>query len=175
MNRAEVARRRSAHATIVVIASLAAPIVALALAVPADLARAADLLPPERAFPFSALASGPQTVEARFNVPDGYYLYRDKIRFQVEPASAGLAPLELPAGKLKHDEFFGDVATYRGLLKVDLVLKSAAPGQRILIKAEAQGCADAGICYPPIVQTATVTLPAGSVVPPEAPKKSWFN
>jgi thiol:disulfide interchange protein DsbD len=134
-----------------------------------------DLLPPERAFPFTARALGPQTVEARFNVADGYYLYRDKIRFQVEPASAGLVASELPAGKVKHDEFFGNVATYRGVLRVDLAFKSVAPGQRIVIKAESQGCADAGICYPPLVQTATVTLPAGSVIPEDPAKKSWFN
>jgi thiol:disulfide interchange protein DsbD len=155
-------------ASVVALASMLATVASAASAT-------ADLLPPERAFPFTARALGPQTVEARFNVADGYYLYRDKVRFQVEPAAAGLVPAELPAGKVKHDEFFGDVATYRGVLRLDLVIKSATPGQRIVIKAESQGCADAGICYPPIVQTATVTLPAGSVIPEDPAKKSWFN
>src|SRR5437764_8767317 len=49
-------------------------------------ATAADLLPPEKAFRFTARALGPASVEARFNVADGYYLYRDKIRIRVDPA-----------------------------------------------------------------------------------------
>lgn len=151
---------------------------ALMLAQAAAAAAAPDLLPPEKAFRFSARAAGPQAVEARFTVADGYYLYRDKIRFRVEPAQAGLVAPVLPPGKVKRDEFFGEVETYRGVLRIDLTLDAAKPGQRIVIKAESQGCADAGICYPPTVQEVAVLLPAGSVVPGnflEPEKKGWFN
>ncbi len=70
------------------------------------------LLPPEQAFRLSARALDPATIEARFDVADGYYLYRDKLRFTIEPV--GALPANLPPGKRKHDEFFGDVETYRG-------------------------------------------------------------
>jgi thiol:disulfide interchange protein DsbD len=134
-------------------------------------------LSPERAFLFSAKALDAQTVEARFTIADGYYLYRDKIHFAIDPASGALLTPALPAGKVKQDEFFGRVETYRGSVTVNLAVRNFTPGKPLIIHAESQGCADIGICYPPTTQTATVALPAGSVVPtaPEAPKKTWFN
>jgi len=139
-------------------------------------ATAADLLPPEKAFRFTARALGPASVEARFNVADGYYLYRDKIRIRVDPGEFTRGVPPLPAGKIKEDEFFGRVETFRGSVSVTIPVDGAKPGQRIRLTAESQGCADAGVCYPPTVQEASVTVPAASVVPStEPPKKSWFN
>ena len=137
------------------------------------------LLEPERAFAFSVQALDDRTVEARFAIADGYYLYREKLKFSVEPATLAGAPA-LPAGKMKHDEFFGNVETYRDRLAVKLPLDAARPGQRVTVKAESQGCADAGVCYPPQIQNVTLTLPAGGAGPgaPVAAtpaKKSWFN
>jgi len=134
-------------------------------------------LSPDKAFLFSARAVDAQTVEARFTIADGYYLYRDKIHFALDPASGALVTPALPAGKVKQDEFFGRVETYRGSVTVNLAVRNFTPGKPLLIRAESQGCADIGICYPPTTQTATVALPAGSIAPsaPEAPKKTWFN
>lgn len=134
-------------------------------------------LSPDKAFLFSAKAVDAQTVEARFTIADGYYLYRDKIHFALDPASGALLTPALPAGKIKHDEFFGRVETYRGSMTVNLAVKNFSPGKPLVIHAESQGCADIGICYPPTTQTATVALPAGSIVPStlEPPKKIWFN
>ncbi|HXX82634.1 MAG TPA: protein-disulfide reductase DsbD domain-containing protein [Casimicrobiaceae bacterium] len=149
---------------------------ALALAFPA-LGQPSPL-PPEKAFRFIARALNPQTVEARFAIADGYYLYRDKIRFSVEPADAGLSVPSLPEGKVREDQFFGRVETYRGSLIVTLGLANAAVGQKVVIQAESQGCWDQGICYPPQVQRVTVALPAASAAPtrPNEPsKKAWFD
>jgi len=135
-------------------------------------------LPPDRAFRFSARMIDARTVEARFTIADGYYLYRDKIHFAVEPAAAGLAVPPLPNGAVKEDPFFGRVETYRGGIVVNLALKDARPGQNVVIAAESQGCADIGICYPPTVQRVTVPIPEASLVPPasqETAKKAWFN
>src|SRR6195256_7023419 len=77
-------------------------------------------LAPEKAFRFSARALDPHTVEARFTIADGYYLYRDKLHFAVEPAASGLTVPSLPNGKIKEDQFFGRVETYRGNLIVTL-------------------------------------------------------
>ena len=137
------------------------------------------LLEPERAFAFSVQALDDKTVEARFDIANGYYLYREKLRFSVDPASLAEAPV-LPPGKIKDDEFFGKVETYRGQLAVKLPLRQAAPGSKLTVRAESQGCADAGICYPPQVQNVTVSLPLPGARP-EAPvaatpaRKSWFN
>lgn len=150
---------------------------ALALAVAVPVA-AQNPLPPEKAFRFSARLIDAQTVEARFLIANGYYLYRDKVHFAVEPASAGLSVPPLPNGKVKEDQFFGKVETYRGDVVVKLALTDAKPGQKVVIAAESQGCADIGLCYPPTVQRVTLALPQGSVVPAppsDESKKPWFN
>lgn len=134
-------------------------------------------LAPEDAFRFSARALDDRTLEASFDVADGYYLYRDKLAFTVEPATA-LAPPALPHGARKHDQWFGDVETYRGRLVVRLSLPTAQPGRTLVLKADAQGCADAGLCYPPLVQQVRLTLPAAGAGPGPvvaARSKGWFH
>ena len=137
------------------------------------------LLEPERAFAFSVQALDDRTVEARFAIADGYYLYREKLKFSVEPTALAAAPA-LPPGKVKDDEFFGKVETYRGRLAVKLALDQKEPGRKVTVRAESQGCADAGICYPPQVQVLTLTLPLpgagpGAPVVATPARKSWFN
>ena len=137
------------------------------------------LLEPDRAFAFSVQAVDDRTVEARFAIANGYYLYREKLKFSVEPAALS-SPPALPPGAVKDDAFFGNVETYRGRLAVRLPLDGAEPGLKVTVRAESQGCADAGVCYPPQVQRVTVTLPAPGGRP-DAPveatpaRKSWFN
>lgn len=136
------------------------------------------LLPPDQAFRLSARALDPSTLEVRFDIADGYYLYRDRLAFHVTPLSVGR--VDLPPGKVKHDAFFGDVETYRGAVVVRLPLARAGqPGERVTLHADSQGCADAGVCYPPNPQQLQVVLPAAGARPGdyvEAGKpKGWFN
>jgi thioredoxin:protein disulfide reductase len=149
------------------------------LSIAPSLAQDPKLLQPERAFAFSVQAVDQSTVEARFAIANGYYLYREKLKFSVEPVAFASVPA-LPPGKMKHDPFFGDVETYRGNVAVRLSLQAAQPGSSVTIKAESQGCADVGVCYPPQLQKVTVALPARGGPPGEAvsanpPKRSWFN
>lgn len=155
---------------------------ALALATLASAVSAAGpkLLPAEEAFRLSARALDARTVEIRYDVADGYYLYRDKLRFVVEPAPIGaLAPV-LPSGKLHEDPFFGTSTIYRGPAVIRLPITAAKPGDRITLVADSQGCADAGVCYPPHRQTLQIVLPNAGA-PPGPPveaaprKKSYFN
>lgn len=169
-------KRRPADARIRGLAVLAC---ALALS---GAANAADpkLLPPEQAFRFSARALDDRTIEARFAVADGYYLYRDKFGFAVEPAMPGLAAPVLPPGKVKDDPFFGKVETYRGDVVVSMPLPASAAGKSIVVAADSQGCADAGVCYPANRQKVTLQVPAagkgpGTIVEANPRKKSWFN
>jgi thioredoxin:protein disulfide reductase len=139
-----------------------------------------QLLPPEQAFRFSARALNDRTLEARFVIAEGYYLYRDKFKFAVTPEGAALGVPDLPAGKIKTDEFFGKMETYRGTLVVRLPLSGATAGQTIVLAADSQGCADAGVCYPSTRQKLTLALPAagsgpGALVDATPPKKSWFK
>lgn len=163
-------------------ASVARPAVCAAALALATLAFAADpkLLPPEEAFRFSARVLDDKTIEARFSVADGYYLYRDKLAFAVDPAGGAVGAPALPAGKVKEDQFFGKVETYRGELVVALPLAAAGGGKPVVLTADSQGCADAGVCYPAFRQKVTLALPApgkgpGPLVEAHPRKKQWFN
>jgi thiol:disulfide interchange protein DsbD len=138
------------------------------------------LLPTEDAFRFSARALDGRTVEANFAVADGYYLYRDKLRFSAATPSVAVGAVALPPGKVKDDPHFGRVETYRDRVVVRLPLENVAAGQAVTVRAESQGCADVGVCYPPNVQSVTVTLPPsgappGPLIDANPPKKRWFN
>ena len=148
-----------------------------ALATKLAWAQAPDLLQNERAFAFAARAIDPQTVEARFVVAPGYYLYRDKLRFSV--GGQPVAPA-LPPGKMKHDEFFGNSETYRDTVSVRVALPRASSGQSVTVAAESQGCADMGVCYPPQRQQVSVTMPRdggrpGPFVEAAPAKRKWFQ
>jgi thiol:disulfide interchange protein DsbD len=154
-------------------------LVAAALALPPPAIAQGGLLEPERAFAFSARGLDHRTVEAQFVIADGYYLYRDRLKFSVEPVAIAGVP-DLPAGKVKVDPFFGEVATYRGQVVVRLPLERVAAGQSVVLTAESQGCADAGVCYPPQVQKIRLPLPAansapGPLVEATPARKSWFK
>jgi thiol:disulfide interchange protein DsbD len=130
----------------------------LAFVLPAGAAEP-DLLEPDKAFRFSARVLGPDALEVRYQIANGYYLYRDKFKFAIQPASVELAAPDLPPGKIKKDEFFGQVQTYRGELRIRVPLVKAQPGP-VTLTATSQGCADVGVCYVPHDQTAKLTLAA---------------
>jgi thiol:disulfide interchange protein DsbD len=129
-------------------------------------ARAEEPLPPEEAFRFSARAIDAKTIEARWQITDGYYMYRDKFKFVLEGGTLGTP--KLPPGKVKEDENFGRVETYRKDVKILLPVEAAGT---VTLKAVSQGCWDGGICYPPINQEAKLDLAAtgGSAAPGVAP------
>jgi thiol:disulfide interchange protein DsbD len=118
-----------------------------------------ELLDPEKAFRLAARLAAHDAIEVRYTIAPGYYMYRDKFRFQAEPADAKLAPPELPPGKLKRDQFFGDVETYRD--EVTIRVPVASGGRDVALTgliAASQGCADVGVCYLPQEQKVDLRL-----------------
>lgn len=110
-----------------------------------------DFLPPEQAFRFSARQIDPKTIEVRFDVTDGYYLYRERFAFAAQPAGVRLGRPEMPQGKVHFDETFGkDMETYRGVVVVKVPVEQAPDDGRWSLVVTAQGCADKGLCYPPM-------------------------
>lgn len=118
-----------------------------------------DLLPPEQAFRFSAKTQGIDRLQLSWDIAEGYYLYRDKFSFASQTPGITLGKPELPSGKIKHDEYFGEVETYRGKINIFLPINRSAETTRIVLEATYQGCADLGICYPPQKQNVTLLLP----------------
>lgn len=141
------------------IAWLVGLLLGISLALQSLTARAEDdFLEPEQAFRFSARALDDRHVEVQFDVADGYYLYREQFRFGAsQPASLG-AP-EIPPGKVKYDETFRkDVETHRGTLRIRLPVEQAQGPFKLTVTS--QGCADKGLCYPPMDSHAEVSLAA---------------
>ena len=128
----------------------------LALLLPALGARAAEeFLEPEKAFRFNVRALDARTLEVQFDIERGYYLYREQFKFNAEGATLG-AP-EVPPGKVKFDETFKkNVETHRGDMRIRIPVTQAGPA--FTLNVVSQGCADAGLCYPPMTSTASVAL-----------------
>lgn len=142
----------------------------IALAMARLPAHAADeFLPPEQAFRFSATQVDGQTVEIKFAIADGYYMYRERFAVAADPATVTLAPPDMPAGKVKFDETFNkDVETYRHEVAFHVKAQNATAPFTLIVTS--QGCADQGLCYPPMksrfqVEPAAVpTAPSAAVV-----------
>jgi thiol:disulfide interchange protein DsbD len=111
-----------------------------------------SMLPADQAFRLLGAERHGEALTVSWDIAPGYYLYRQRLHF--EPANA-LLP-ELPQGQPYHDEHFGDVEIYRGILQARL--RTRGPAQPRQLRVSYQGCADAGVCYPP--QTRTLDLAA---------------
>ncbi|WP_345812019.1 protein-disulfide reductase DsbD [Paraburkholderia sp. PREW-6R] len=137
----------------------------LVLAQFTTLARAADdFLDPSVAFKFSA-AEKPGEVDVTYKIADGYYMYRERFAFATRNGAATLGEAQLPAGHVKFDETFNkNVETYRNELTIRIPIKQASGPFDLAVTS--QGCADAGICYPPMERVYRVSgaalQPAGN-------------
>lgn len=121
----------------------------------------ADLLPQEQAYRLTAKAESQERALLSWDIAEGYYLYRSKLKFSAKTPGVSLGEPEFPVGKKKHDEFFGEMEIYRGHIDVPLPLKIDDPALRsVELEVASQGCADIGICYPPHKQKVALDLPA---------------
>jgi len=137
----------------------------------ASLSNAADFLPMHEAFKLSLIQADAQSIKLRFVATDGYYLYRHRFNFRTEPADVAVGTPNIPKGEAKHDEFFGDVEVYHGVL--DIELPRTDPRAFTLLVGY-QGCADKGLCYPP--ETARLSIDGEGGTPNAAPatgEQAW--
>ncbi|MFI8570016.1 protein-disulfide reductase DsbD domain-containing protein [Stenotrophomonas bentonitica] len=132
----------------------------LVVSLPAWAVSEKDLLPVDEAFGLTAQARDRDRVEISWKIAPGYYLYRHRTTVKAE-AGFDAEALQLPAGKKHHDDFFGEVETYRERLTGVLPGKAADGADTVTLEVRYQGCADAGVCYPPQKRTLQVKLPGG--------------
>jgi thiol:disulfide interchange protein len=115
-----------------------------------------EFLPVDQAFEIQPLELRDGKLVASWRIAKDYYLYRDRLKFTLAaPAAAKLGAAALPTGEKHHDEHFGTVEVYRGDLHAELPITGAKTGP-YKVTVVYQGCADAGLCYPP--QTRTLEL-----------------
>ncbi len=121
-----------------------------------------EFLPPDEAFKLDLTARDDATLLARFSITDGYYLYRDKTQFRSLSDGVAVGAVTLPAGTEKEDEYFGKtVVYYQGFEVAVPVSRAVAQAQSAEFEVTYQGCAEKGICYPPIVKTVALEMPEG--------------
>ena len=126
-----------------------------------------QFLPVDEAFVLTVTLQPNRAVAARWEMPSGYYLYRHQFGANLNAFDSGaaLGAMRIPEGKAKFDEFFGDVEVYYGSAAVQLPVVGTLPdGAELSISY--QGCADAGLCYPPEVRKFVVS--AGGLLPANA-------
>jgi thioredoxin:protein disulfide reductase len=119
-----------------------------------------EFLPPERAYRYTTRVEGDRVIVA-WNVEPGYYLYKKKMGVVSATSTAQLGEPLLPKGEDHTDEFFGTQEIYRG--KVEVPVPFTIPGvrpEKLALELRLQGCADAGLCYPPQKWKTEVALPA---------------
>jgi thiol:disulfide interchange protein DsbD len=128
-----------------------------------------DYLLPQQAFKLSALTEDAGRIRATWRIADGYYLYRNKFKFTSETPGITLGEAEFPAGKIKTDQFFGDMEVYRNSVSIRMPIERAPGADATLTLATvSQGCADAGLCYPPQKETVTLSLASAAQAAPAA-------
>ncbi len=117
---------------------------------------AQELLPADEAFAFSAELASPNVLVAHWNIAPGYHLYKDKIKTALESATGlKLGPGNFPQGEMEDDLEGGLTEVYRGPLTIEfpvLGLQATSP-EKLRLKIRYQGCADQGVCYPPVKKT----------------------
>ena len=121
-------------------------------------------LPPEQAFVFEAITLSPTEILARWTMPKGYYLYRDRSSVRVADASGVEAGAgQWPPGVDHVDEHFGSVVVYYDQVELPVALKRPhGEVQTIQLLGEFQGCKEDGICYPVMQRTVEVDLEPAS-------------
>jgi thiol:disulfide interchange protein DsbD len=129
----------------------------VAVLLPVAQAQQGDFLPPDEAFQFTAKVQDAKTVLLQFKAHQGYYMYQERFHFEPQTPDVELGKPDFPPAHVIFDKNLGhEVAHYRGLVSIPIpVLKAPASFKMLVIY---QGCADSGLCYPPIEKLATVSL-----------------
>lgn len=134
----------------------------------ASLSNGADFLPVHEAFKLDLVQADAHSIKLRFVATDGYYLYRHRFQFRTEPADIALGTPNIPKGEAKHDEFFGDVEVYHGVLDIELPRTDA---RAFTLLVGYQGCADKGLCYPPETERLSIDGDGGAM--PASGEQAW--
>jgi len=138
----------------------------------------AEFLHPDEAFKLDVLAKDSQTLEAIFTVAPGYYLYKERVKFEIKEANQGtISAVNLPAGDMKDDPNFGTQEVYHHDFAANIRTENAA--KTVVIDARFQGCSENGLCYAPQLKTIEVDLSdaaiATNALAPAAPSNTGSN
>jgi thiol:disulfide interchange protein DsbD len=120
-----------------------------------------DFLPADQAFRLDSIVDSADHVRLIWEIAPGYYLYRSRLKVATPAGAVQVGDLVLPKGQTKSDEFFGTQEVYHQELVAQLALAHQAGALTLPLAVTYQGCAEAGLCYPPITKTLSLNLPTG--------------
>jgi thiol:disulfide interchange protein DsbD len=122
-----------------------------------------EFLSPDQAFQFQASPDGPGRITLSWVITKGYYLYRDRIKVASDSPQVSVGTPQFPEGVVKNDEYFGKQVIYHDSLVVPVPVSRSGPaGPDLKLKVTYQGCAEAGLCYPPQTRDVSLRLPGGT-------------
>jgi thiol:disulfide interchange protein DsbD len=108
-----------------------------------------DFLPVEEAYRVEVVSESASQLRVLWQIAPDYYLYQHQFAFSLEndPNNSGVSARYSQA-LAKTDEYFGDVEVYYDF--ADITLTASMPlVENAILTITSQGCADAGLCYPP--------------------------
>ena len=139
-----------------------------------------DFLPPDVAFRVGSRVDG-NVVRVRWVIAEGYYLYRKRFSIAAESPDLTLSEPSFPPGTLKTDPYLGEQEIYTQQVVGTAEFKRSDFGAHPMqIKVTYQGCAEAGLCYPPITKVLfpqNAGAPSGQVLAPRTagPPPTWLT
>ena len=108
-----------------------------------------EFLPVEKAFVLSVSSTDKDSISARWDIADGYHLYKDKFEFALVNDDYQIVSLDMPKGKMIEDKIFGNKESYDRSMEVKILLKPVNDSGKVIVKTSYQGCSEKGLCYPP--------------------------
>lgn len=128
-----------------------------------------EFLSPDKAFGLELDLSGNQ-INVHFNVANGYYLYKERIKFSITPPSR--YEIQLPSGEIKNDPNFGKMEVYHHSFNGNIQLQTPITAA-LTVQASYQGCSEKGLCYAP--QHKTFVLQPSTAANPDASGSSTID
>lgn len=108
-----------------------------------------ELMPVDQAFAFD-FSQQDNKVKLSWVIADGYYMYRDKLKFSINGGELG--EIALPQGKSHMDDYFGEQQVYYSYIEIPVAIKEAAAGAKLSVTF--MGCAEGKLCFPPTTRDA---------------------
>jgi len=129
-----------------------------------------EFLPVEEAYQLEVEVLEERGLRLYWQIADSYYLYQHRFAFVLRDGSGPIElDIELPPALARSDEYFGDVQVYYH--SADILLQTQGKPQTGILEVSSQGCADAGLCYPPQKQFFEVDFNSGAVAAVQAPRQ----
>lgn len=124
--------------------------------------------PPDKVFRLAVYAKDGNTVEAAWQIADGFYLYRQRFHFKSDNPDIQLGAPGFPQGEIENDKYFGTSEIYKHSVDAMIPVTRSHGASRFNLTVTYQGCATKGFCYPPITKTVALDMATPGLSPTQS-------